>query len=111
MSLPQFTTLQIGRIAFLAGLGDTAEDIAADTLVTARPDQITFLVDRLGLPPLAKQGTPRSFPVSLPVELSLAIERAAAARNMTRGQLAQRILIEVLAAQLVGAVLKDGVPG
>lgn len=109
MSLPEFTELQTARIAFLVGCGFSPKEIAADSMITVKPESVAFYIDRLGLPPTPRPGVPRSFRVMLPFDFHSALERAAEARGLTRTALAEKILTEVIAGQLIGAVLDDGV--
>lgn len=109
MSLHTFTELQTARIAYLAGLGFSAKEIALDSAVSASPEQIAFYVDRLGLPALPKPDHPRSFSVTVPFEFVKDLDVAGLLRNLTRAQIAEKILCAVLAEKLINAVLDDGV--
>ena len=103
------SAVQLGRIAWMAGHGCTADEIASDRNICLDAGKVRFLVDRLGLPPLPSQDSPAELRIKLPRLLVNDLDEAATNRNIGRAEMAEKILATVLSEGLVTAVMDDGV--
>ena len=106
--MPEFTPSQQLRMAFLAGRYATAEEIAADRAIGATASAVRFFLDRAGFPPPPSETARANLRLEIQRSLVNALDDAANARRFGRCEMAEKILETVLASQLVGAVMNDG---
>lgn len=102
---------QVARIAWLAGSGHTADEIAGDMRVSVEPNRVKFIIDRLDLPSLTLSQDPVPLRITIPRALMAVLDRAAVARKLGRADMAEIILKSVLNDGIVAAVVDDGVAG
>ena len=108
MTMDQLSMDVAARIAWMAGAGCTAEEIAADTRIRMDSARVRFVVDRLDLPPLTSSQDPVPLRLTVPRALVAVLDRAAVARKIGRADMAETIVKAVLADNLVAAVIDDG---
>jgi hypothetical protein len=86
-----WTRERVARLAFLAGQGWTAKQIAADPLVSATPNNVQRQANRFGI--LLSDGPQGQVALQLPIATTAVIDRAAASVNQTRGAFLRQWLI------------------
>lgn len=97
----------LALIAWLAGSGATAEEIAGHSRVKIEPVQVRFIVDRLDLPRLTQSQDPVPLRMTIPRELLAVLDRGAVKRKLGRADMAEAILKTVLNDGMVDAVMDD----
>ena len=97
----------LALIAWLAGRGSTAEEIAGHSRVKIDPAQVRFIVDRLDLPRLTQSQDPVPLRLTIPRELLAVLDRGAVKRKIGRADMAEAILKTVLNDGMVDAVMDD----
>jgi hypothetical protein len=105
-----YSELQFAIICYMAGRGCSAPEIAMDSRITSDEFEVAFLIDRLGFPPLPKNGDDRSFIIDLPTKLIPVLEKHANKRMVLPSALIIRILNCVLGYDRVAEILEIGVP-
>ncbi len=109
MSLPHFTDTQVARMCWLAGKGWSAREIAQDARIHAEAGQVAFMIDRLGLPALRKEGEYTAATVEISTPVRRGLDAAAVARHVSRNQLVEMVITAAVESQMIGALLNDGV--
>ena len=99
----------VARIAWLAGSGCTADEIAGDHRIAMEPSRVKFIVDRLDLPRLTDSQDPAPLRITIPRAMMPALDRAATRRKLGRADMAEVIINAVLNDGIADAVIDDGV--
>ena len=97
----------LALIAWLAGSGSTAEEIAGHSRVKIDPAQVKFIIDRLDLPRLTQSQDPVPLRLTIPRELLAILDQGAVKRKIGRADMAEVILKAVLNDGIVEAVVDD----